>query len=568
MNGENLDSTVRITPWDSLAEAPKASIFEKWSRGLEHIKKAHDNPFEVDLQEFLDEKELRAATADKSPAEVAEIEAKNLEALQHNNEEFSKLDEKIIDISELPQEERDALYQAEDTPDSVRAIIACIDIINMPDTEMTDDDRTKLHHVMALEMAHYGLKIVSARKQLAESGAHFKILTKKEREAVEPGSLEDIASAALESFVMNPNYGPERIVEYDDYLNRIKLDCTKRRIVKEKGVRKVEGEVDLEEFQERATESMSEYLLDANSLSEEKLFTQSEFAAIQGRVAEFEAKKKSGHHFETNAERDGNRVQVINEKERRIERKGLNRRAEGFREEVAKRIQSANRAIFKYNKKIAKIEVKPWAEKIDLSHIEEINKDENLPYEEKCKRIVSYLQEVFDIHNKKRDGSSEPIGLKWFKYRKEGEESTSNEIKDEDGEDDGLPVKDRKTLGYYKDSEKSIFLPKQDETVRTLHPDTIGTIIHEMWHAKQYDLVQNAQQTRIPQDELKAHYYTMNKEAYITSGKTKKDWKKYYQQIMEIEAFTIDNIFTEHLKRTQNARSGRKVLQAFFHRQR
>ena len=574
MAGERINNTPRRTAWDSLSETPETSVFEKWSKGVEYMKKADDNPFGANLQEFLDEKELQAATADKTPAEAAEIRAKNREALQHNNDELSKVDEKIIEISELPQEERDALYQAEDTPDSVRAMITCIEILNMPDVDMGDEDRSTFHHILALEEAHYGLKIVTARKKLAESGARFKILTKKERESVEPGSLEDIASAALETFVMNPNYdATTQIVNYDRYLNEIMLDCTKRKIAREKGAKKIKTEVDLDEFQARVSESMSEYLLDNNSRSDERLYTQSEFASLQEKAVEFEAQKRSGHHFETDAERYNVGLQVINAKEKRVETKHLDRESRDFRERVKDKVRSANKAIFKYNKKMAKIEVRPWAEKIDLGHIEEINKDESLSYEEKCRQLLDYLQRIFEIQNKGLDGKSQPIGLKWFRYAEPGEERPDpldEEFDDEDEEEsdkDNLPVRERGIGGEWDTSEKSIYLPKQDETVKTMSPRTIGVIAHEMWHAKQSDIVDDSQRAESVQFDPKARYYSINNQAYVTPNlPDKKSRKKYYQQIVEVEAYVMKETVMERLQRQQNAKRGRKIFQALFRR--
>ncbi len=65
----------------------------------------------------------------------------------------------------------------------------------------------------------YGFRIIIAQEMLKFANSHFRILTQKERNDVGEGSLEEIASAGLESFVMNPNYSFMRIARYDDFLD-------------------------------------------------------------------------------------------------------------------------------------------------------------------------------------------------------------------------------------------------------------------------------------------------------------------------------------------------------------
>ena len=69
-----------------------------------------------------------------------------------------------------------------------------------------------------------------------------------------------------------------------------------------------------------------------------------------------------------------------------------------------------------YDKALARMEMEPWAGKIDLGKIESINSSAE-PLEEKIKKIMEYIQEIFDIKNTDSSGVGQPIELKWFRYK-------------------------------------------------------------------------------------------------------------------------------------------------------
>jgi len=564
--GEEVSSKKRkMSSWETLEAQANRDLLPdglvRWLEGVDPVS-LRPKPFDVDLHDFLDEGELRAATAGKTMAEHREIVARNQEAIVHNNEELDAFSEHVIQISEMSSEELEAFCHDEKTSDSDKSIASCIGVIRDYYRLHEDFGDTGLKMFDAVRKATesiYGFGVVEAQEILRKRGSHFKILTSKEHEAVVPGSLEDIASAALESFVANPDYENARIREYDEYLYGIQLDCTKRRVVKEKGVDVIKEEIDLDEFQARVMESMSGVVFSDDS--PDKVFTESEHADMSERIAKMRMDHAAGRHFYTKQEERAKTYSVEPDDGRNLPKAAFipSERDVKGRSDFIKRIRRSCKEVFKYSERLAAAEMKPWAEKIDFDKVESINNDENLTIEEKFIKITAYIQGVLGVQNLDENGQSQPIPVKWFRFkdpRKKDKKPANVPPEDED-----LPEK--YAGAYYSRGENSIYynklrLNRLKQGGRLTDWD-ISTVAHEMWHAKQAETIRTDSDKASPTERLKARMYRKNNYAY-QGLEPRGSNRAYYMQIKERESYALGAEVESLLKKHRAKKFGEKVL--------
>ncbi|MBQ1373282.1 hypothetical protein IIY66_00545 [Candidatus Saccharibacteria bacterium] len=555
------DKISNDTPDTEPVSVAIAGELGKWSEGID-LKTKAPKPFDIDLREYYDESELPAVTFDRTPSEIEEILKTNDEALRHNNAEIDRLNERIIQVSELDADELRELYNDPGTSDSDKSIIACIETLRLPWEESESLKKNEPRLVANIGSAVnnlYGFDIVEARKIIQNNGSNFRILTRKEREEIEPGSLDDIASAALESFVSNPNYDVSRILDYDEYIHGIMLDCYKRKVDKNGAV--VET-LDLEEFQERVIESMSWAVLDESSAKKD--YTGAEFADLQKRAAAMYADYTTGHHFVTDAELGDRKVVVLGQNEYKSIYKVNNKEErEEFWRDFERRVQRNNEEVFKYDMDVARAEMKPWVDKVDLDIVDDINNDKALTYEDKLKKTTAYMQRVFEVDNFDDKGQRQPIDVKWFRLKRTNLEKAIRKILGIHEKD--VDLVERYAGAYYDPSEKSIYSLKPRASKGKLSDYDIGTVAHEMWHAKQFEIAGTKFCQRVSEYKLKKRMYQKNISAYV--GLERKLWgdnrNSYKMQIMEREAFAVKQGLLRRLERHHNKKLGRIVLDAF-----
>ena len=547
--------------------SPANILMERWSNGFNPITRS-PWPFECDLDEsFYNEFDLKTILEDKTSEEAEEIVKKNNEILFRNNEEIKKLNNRILQIYEMTPEEKEALYNDEKTSSSDKSLIACVEFWTMPGedrSKVATENRGLLLGIAGATNSLYGFDVIIARQNLKEGGSHFNILTQKEREAAGDGSLEDIASAALESYLMNPNYnGVASIKEYDDFLYGMMLDCTKREVAVEKSGKMIRESVDLDEFQSRVVESMSLAFLERPN---DKIYEGSEARNILLKVLPKErADVSSGHHFPAN--NLGHSPNVSIKKESDSYTIPLNTKdSKKYWKTFERQIQRNNEEVFKYNKELAKAEMEPWADKLDLNMIEAINNGE-MPIEEKIKNIMSYIQEMFEIRNLDDQGEVQPIGLRWFYYKTPkliasikrlfGKTMTEEE---KQSMSEGSFLDD----GYYSFSNRSVLLPVALKKKAKLSSFEIRTIVHEMWHAKQHDVVEE-QRRMNPSfiDDAKARLYDKNDRGYIIASLLSLSKTiGYISQVKEREAFAIGDMIERRMRSRYFKNLGKRILDA------
>lgn len=536
---------------------------EKWRDGLD-LEKGEPKPFALNLQDFHTKQEMAELTAGKTAEEAAEMIQQNNEIVMQNNMAINDFNEHILDIANLTPQEVEELYQDGQTSNSDKSIIACIEAIRSTYAYWPPAESNLRQNIARIASAFDGLRIVDAQERLKHHNAYFKILTKREREAKGEGSLEDIASAALESFAINPNYQIWHIAKYEQYLRGIAIDCLKRRVVSEAGADKIESEIDLQEFQERVMESQSWAVLDQTSRSQE--YTDAEYDDLQIRNAERQADALTGHHFDTAAERNMEDVKIAG----RNERKNIYEYADEQTEYAVwdvfkKRVRQNNREAFAYSRELAIVEMKPWADKVNLDRVEEINQDQRLNYEEKCVKIAACIQEAFDIHNLDEDGQSQPITVAFRDVQlPKIIESVFKTLKisqpDDSEPDDALPEVEWYLAGYYLDYERAIVMPRPKNPKKKLTISDIDTLAHEMWHAKQHDMTRDdtaGENIALTDEEMKRRLYSKNNLAYRLDGIV-----GYSMQVMEREASVIGNTIGLRVLRRNMKRIGKTLLNA------
>ncbi len=554
MSGEKIGNSEESVP------TIKGELGE-WSEGID-LEKRMPKPFDIDLKDFFDRDELELVSSGKSESEIAELEKINHEAFLHNNAEFEKLNERILQIAELGPDEIDALYHDKNTSDSDKSIIVCIEVSRMSDEEYDAcyaEEPELLGNISKVAGSIYGFGIAFSRSKLERDDAPFRIMTEREREVTKPGSVEDIASAALESYVMNPNYDNYRISDYSEYLHGIMLDCTKRTIDDKDGT--IAEEIDLEKFQERVIESMSWAVLDAFSV--QKDYTAAEYDELQKRAVKMFADYNTGHHYITDEEYYVGQVSVVDGNNNRRMGSIYAYEQDDFWDNYMKSVRSNNDEVFRYSSEVARAEMEPWADKIDLEYLEFINDDDSLDCEEKYRRITAYIQGVFEVENLDENGQSRPISVRWFRFEESKVKKLIKKVLGISEENEDLP--EAYAGGYYSDSEKSIYYIKPEQSKTKLSLAEIDTVVHEMWHAKQFELMRVQPGTRVSTDDIKVRMYEKNSSAYnvLERRLMEKGNEAYYMQVLEREAYAIGSIIQERLDRRRNKTLGEKILSLF-----
>ncbi len=562
---ENIESSqfgnnAEIDTGPELLEPYFSHDMAQWIDGID-LETMMPKPFDLELEDFYTQSELDSVLNGKTEEERAEIIRNNHNILLRNNEKIKQLDDHIVELSELSKTELETLYHDESISDSDKSIISCVGIIRTAyeDGLGSLDDADLLRNVFKATQDIYGFNIIWTREILKNSDSHFRILTKKEREEVSPGSIEDIASAALESFVMNPNFSNDRILDYDNYLHGIMLDCTKRRVKKENGINLIEEEVDSEEFQERVIESMSWALIDDESKNKE--YSREEFERLIEQSADLFANYKSGHHYRNDFEEyDGNVRLAGQDNPENIYGFNYPDRVDSFWNCFEDKIRSNNDEVFKYNIELANTEMKQWAAKIDLDEIERINNDNELDYEQKLTSITLCVQRALGVLNLDDDGRSHPIVVKWFRPQEPELKKFIRKLFNIPIENEELP--EECGSAFYRYSERSIYFQKESKPEQKLSDWVISTVAHEMWHAKQHELEDIEQgDAYLVNGNLKARMYYKNDLAYSDYAK---DNGGYYSQIMEREAYALEGHIAEALTKRRKKERGKKIINIFF----
>lgn len=539
-----------------------------WEDGFDlqtHLPKQ----IEADLVNFKTEPELIEALTGKTDAEKDAIIRANFEAMRHNNEELDKLNDRIMLFAGMTPEERRSIFEDEETSDSDKSILAVIKVLDGTVNEVNtayQQNPEPVDAILGLADNIYGFAAVRARSWLREYGGRFTILTPQELETVEPGSVEDIASAALESFLQSNNFSDNRIVDFDSYLQGILIDCTRRTVAIDKdGNKYIKEEVDLEEFQDCVTESLSWAYLTEDDAFEK--FSDTEYRKLQKRVAKGYADFQTGHHYRTDYEEYNGTVYVQGAQENQSIYGASEEDEEVFWKHFSERVHRQNQETFKYDQEVARYEMQEWADKLDLERIEQINDDEDLSYQEKAIRIAAYVQEVFGVKNPDDENEQRSIEVKWFR-KKRGtimkgiDKLFKKEVPHADLPESGF-------LGFYKDSERSINLLLPDDMPDKMLANSIETIVHELWHAKQHEDARNGRVNEyvISRKDRRARWYGKNSMAYYSA---KDDpignfltYDNYYGQMLEIEAHSLGKEIRRRLRSREEERIRESELSAF-----
>ena len=543
------------------------SEMAKWLKGMDPATK-QPKPFDLDLTDNVyTQSELNSIIEGKSKEEAEEIIRNNHEALIRNNEIIEQFNERILDFSEMGRPELESLYNDGNLSESDKSIISCIGIIRSAyedgywsDEEKEvrcffNDEKELFDNVLAATEGIYGFDVVVAQEKLKKANSHFTILTKEQREGSLSGTIEDVASAALESFIRIPDYSNSRILDYDEFLYGVLQDCKKRRVVIKNGVDTIDTNVDLEEFQDRVIESMSWQLMDAESKNSE--YSTEEFEKLRSQVVDMYADLRSGHYFPNDFDRFNTEVKVDG-KNRNI----FSMSASSWKQ-LRRRIRKNNSEVFRYNKEVADTEMKQWADKVDLNEIESINNNDSLSYEDKLTLVIAHVQKSFDIKNLDIDGQSHPIRLEWFRFEESKLVKLYKKLFNIPTENEELP--EEYAGAYYCHSDRSVHFQKPSKLEAGRLSDwTISTVCHELWHAKEHELDDEGNNGKyyVNANDIKARMYHMNflaytglERSYLLNGN-----QDYYSQIAEQEAYAVGGHIRARLDRMHNKKRGNRVL--------
>lgn len=493
--------------------------YEKFRDGFEYVFNAA-NPYNLDIQEVENLDEVLDALGDTSRIEGNPSLKKDYEAFLHNNAEIERLDNRIIELSELSEQEREALYNNEETSDIDKAIIAEIAGLEIKGKSEAFDvgSAGMLYHLPVTRandkwLPLYGFAQVEARAYLNNSDSHFKILTKKEIEEVGSNSIEDIASAALESFIgtvgLNENnlLDTNELAAYDEYLYKVLLESTERRV--QKG--QIVNEVNEYEFRDRVTNSV--YVGDWHSKTPEE-----SDEVKQEKATNNEIRARSGLLYPM-----GSLRYRLNAE---IQRAGD--------KSIAKRVRNNYEKIFKHSEKMAKAEVEPWVDKIDVDKLWELNDDDTLSYEEKVEKMARLIQSAFEIES--FEGADDPpISINWFRYERD-EEPYKKLHPSDDYENDEylqLPIGNKRYGGWFTGSTQSVYLPKKWHGETKVGLWDLNKIAHELWHARQYQEVKKDGKGLSFSEDVRTHSLRINWKYYV---EMLDDYKGYLAQQYEMEA--------------------------------
>ena len=565
---EYLETTQPSASEASLSGIEPLYVYDlrKYQDGI-NLKTREPKPFDVNLQDFHTEQEMKLLMdlAGRGTEEAAEIARHNNEVIAQNNATLDHFNDHILDLASMSPQELQDFYQNTQTSDSDKSVIACIEGIRLFYRETPNQFYSTGEYELwdGIERAidtFDGLKIVEAQTILRQNGAHFQILTKQEREAAGEGPVTDIASAALESFATSPQYRRQNISEYEQYLRGIALDSIKTTNLEAYEPDKIESAIDLEEFQERVMESLSGTILDEDNRDRPR--TEAEYRTFQKRAAAMHADQRTGHHFLTEAEERRPFVEVnVGD---HTEMRGVyefedDKARDKFWKIYRNRVRRNNHEAFAYEKKLATAEAKTQIDKIDLDQLEAINQDKSLSYEEKAQNIATLIQSSYGIRNPDYSNQSRAITVRWFRHKDPKVIEAARKLLKIPKPDDGLLEEGITYAGYYQNSQKSIFLPKPRASKKKLTIEDINTIAHEMWHAKQYDLMEdNSLDGTMSTEEKKKRLYGKNDLDY--QGGEFLNYRAYAMQIMEREAFAMGHEITMRLMRRKAQQRGKQVL--------
>jgi|GEM_PF-2382581 hypothetical protein len=208
-----------------------------------------------------------------------------------------------------------------------------------------------------------------------------------------------------------------------------------------------------------------------------------------------------------------------------------------------------------------------WADKLDLERIEQINDDENSSYQEKAIQIAAYVQEVFGIKNPDDENEQRPIEVKWFRKKRGAIMKGIDKLFKKEVPHADLPESGH--LGFYRDSERSINLLLPDDVPDKMSANSIDTIVHELWHAKQYEDARNGRVSEyvISRKDRRARWYGKNNMSYYS---VKDDpigsfltYGNYYGQMLEIEAHSLGKEIRRRLRSREEERIRESELSTF-----
>ncbi len=547
---------------DPVAVEAEKKIY-KWSDGIDlekHVLKPLDSSFRV----VLTQEELAMSVSGRDEREAQLITERNMEALEYNCAESERINERVLWIHELSQEEKERLYTDENTSDLDKTILACLEINNLSDEEkqkispyaysICDSARGAISRL-------YAFDILDVQDTLVKNNAHFRILSGKEREAYGLNSLEDITSAAIEGFVKNNRSAKKHILNYDNFLYNLMLDCIERKIVDVDGARTVNEELNLEEFQARVAESisLSVALSDEQDSNPDATYTKDEFRELRKKRAREFADLMNGRQYLSptdEAKLDSDVWVMDNSITRRDENSKVTRRSplydrddktsvEQFDRQIRRRSMSLNKDLFNYSEEIAKIDTGPWVERIKLDYVDEINRSQDLTTVQKISAILAEFQRAFEIRNLDKNGESRPIEIKTFKYKNSRLIESIKKLfglvnkREDKAESVKSDVEERSknTGGFYSPKDHCIYLPNTFIQEK-LTSSSIGALAHEMWHAKQHDVQER-------DSGIKSRMYKRGRYSYAqlpSSMIQYSRFKKYRNQFTEQEAYVVGDM--------------------------
>ena len=480
----------------------------------------------------------------------------NRSAISHNMQTLEEANNLINEYSRISSSDREFLLNSSEITGKEKAYIFLIEtarkaaeidfgqLSSSPDMPVTFNQQEFMYNFKAQIEGIYALESVYAQHLLELSNAHFNILPQEGPNTPSPNSLEDAASCALESFIMHPNYKAEQILEYEDFLRGLELDCTHKKLIGNDayGNPQFSEEVDVEEFRSRVLESIGE-----NVMYKGRLPSKDEREQIYQQAEAKQIDYIAGRYFMTDDEAKGLAEYIDLDKpvalfrERSFSEDQEQERTKysaDFLKKANNRISKTETTIFHANKALAKAETALLASKIDYTGIKEINENKDLSIDDKLVQITFIIQSALGIKNLDRPDRPQPIKTGWLRTKMPSFLSKILKL-------DGDNMKDARLscAGYYSHSEKTFYIKKPMFGRQKFNLEEMDTIAHELFHAyqheirKEVDFVEQSKDTHIaysPTTNKKARDYDKNFSAYIQPGILFAS--PYYAQLVEVEA--------------------------------
>ena len=145
----------------------------QWIDGID-LETKQPKPFDLELEDFYTESELKSIIEDKTEEERAKIIRENHEALLRNNEKIDQFNDRVIELSELGKADLEAMYRDEGISDSDRSIISCIGIIRTAHENgpWSNDDSDLFENLREATQDFYGFNTIYAQQTLEANGSH------------------------------------------------------------------------------------------------------------------------------------------------------------------------------------------------------------------------------------------------------------------------------------------------------------------------------------------------------------------------------------------------------------